>query len=50
MWGTDECGVCGERLRTSDTDVAEMYDPADSSGKHVICHYECGTNDGLELA
>lgn len=46
MYGQLECELCGERL---DDEVAEMYNPkvpVDS----VICHGQCGIDNGLEVA
>ena len=48
LWGAERCGVCQENFHITDSDIAEMVNPAD--GKHHIVHYMCGQGRGMELA
>lgn len=48
IWGADECGVCGEHLKPTDSDIAEMVDP--DTSEHVIGHWMCGQSKGFDLA
>jgi hypothetical protein len=44
-----QCGICGELMREGD--IAEMYDPKlPSTSRSILCHPDCGLNDGLEIA
>ena len=47
-FGHLDCDICGKRLRSADA-AAEMYDRS-RNHKSVVCHFECGLAEGLDIA
>ena len=43
------CDLCGDGI-TEDDESAEMYDTTNPDGPSVICHAQCGLNQGMEIA
>jgi hypothetical protein len=44
------CDICGEPLDPDNDEQAEMFNPNNPDAATVICHAQCGLNQGMEIA